>query len=346
MSIPCFRLYLLHYTHMNTPIDLLCIGDTVTDAFIELQDATVSCDINNENCTISMRFGDKIPYRDVTILPAVGNSANAAVAGARLGLSVQLVSDIGDDDQGKQTIAQLTSETVGTDHMSVHTGIKTNYHYVLQYGAERTILVKHENYPYQFPTVSENPAWVYLSSLGNNTESYHDQIADYLESNPDIKLAFQPGTFQMKMGIEKLSRIYKRTHAFFCNKSEARKILGLPDADYPELHTALHNLGPVIVVITDGPNGATISDTTNGYFIPMYPDPKPPVERTGAGDATSSTCVCALHLGYDLPTALSMGMINSMSVVQYVGAQAGLLNMEQIQELLNNKPRSFTPEKL
>jgi sugar/nucleoside kinase (ribokinase family) len=331
---------------MNTPIDFLCIGDTVTDAFIELQDATVSCDVNNEHCTITMGFGDKIPYRDVVILPAVGNSANAAVAGARLGLSTALVSDIGNDTAGTETLEHLQSEHIDTDLISVHTGIKTNYHYVLRYGAERTILVKHENYPYQFPAISQNPAWVYLSSLGNNTETYHDQIADYLENNPDIKLAFQPGTFQMKMGTEKLSRIYKRSHAFFCNKSEARKILNLPDAEYPELHTRLHALGPVIVVITDGPNGATISDTEHGYFIPMYPDPKPPVERTGAGDATSSTCVCALHLGYDLPTALSMGMINSMSVVQYVGAQAGLLNLDQIKELLDNKPDSFTLEKL
>ena len=66
--------------------DIVAIGDIVTDAFIELKDAEVHCDINHEQCMLSMRFGDKIPYKDVVIAPAVGNSPNAAVAAARLGL--------------------------------------------------------------------------------------------------------------------------------------------------------------------------------------------------------------------------------------------------------------------
>ena len=60
--------------------DFVAIGDTVTDCFIKLKDATVTCDIDNENCKICMRFKDKIPYEDVFIVPGVGNAANAAVA--------------------------------------------------------------------------------------------------------------------------------------------------------------------------------------------------------------------------------------------------------------------------
>ncbi|MEZ4210904.1 MAG: hypothetical protein R3B39_01235 [Candidatus Paceibacterota bacterium] len=65
---------------------ILAIGDIVTDAFIQLQDARVSCDINDDNCTISMRFGDKIPYKDVEVVKAVENSPNAVVSASRLGL--------------------------------------------------------------------------------------------------------------------------------------------------------------------------------------------------------------------------------------------------------------------
>jgi hypothetical protein len=68
-------------------LDVLSVGDVVTDAFIDLLDAQVHCDINNEDCTISMRFGDKIPYRDVIITRAVGNAANASVAARRFNLS-------------------------------------------------------------------------------------------------------------------------------------------------------------------------------------------------------------------------------------------------------------------
>ena len=47
--------------------DFLAIGDIVIDAFIELENVEVHCDINNENCTICMKFADKIPYKDVTV---------------------------------------------------------------------------------------------------------------------------------------------------------------------------------------------------------------------------------------------------------------------------------------
>lgn len=210
------------------PIEFLAIGDIVTDAFIELEEAQVHCNIDNEDCTITMRFGDKVPYRDVVILPAVGNSPNAAVAAARIGMQAGLITDIGNDTQGTECLDHLTKESVATEYISKHDGIKTNYHYVLRYGPERTILIKHEKYPYQFPTITNNPQWVYLSSLGEGSAAYHDQIADWLEKNPQIKLAFQPGTFQMKAGIDAMKRIYAHTEAFFCNKDEARRITNLP----------------------------------------------------------------------------------------------------------------------
>ena len=64
--------------------------------------------------------------------------------------------------------------------------------------------------------------------------------------------------------------------------------------------------------------------------MPMYPDPKEPILRTGAGDAFASTFTSAIILGADVPTALAWGPINSMSVVQYMGAQEGLLNREEL----------------
>lgn len=327
-------------------IEFLAIGDIVSDAFIDLIDAQVHCNINNEDCTISMKFGDKIPYRDVIELPAVGNSPNASVAAARLGTGSALIANIGDDHHGQDCIKKLQSEHIDTELITEHAGIKTNYHYVLRYGPERTILVKHEHYPYSFPKPSYTPKWVYLSSLGEGTEDYHNAIMDWLTEHPEINLAFQPGTFQMRAGLEKMKRVYARSNAFFCNKDESRRILNLPTADYPELHAKMRELGPEIVCITDGPNGATISNTEHGWFVPMYPDPQPPVERTGAGDATSSTTVCAIMMGHDLPTALSWGVINSMNVVQYVGAQEGLLSQEKIQEFLKNAPDSFQVKEL
>lgn len=313
--------------------DIIAIGDTVTDAFIKLKDAQVSCDVNKEHCTISMSFGDKVPYESVEVVPAVGNSANAAVSASRLGLKAALVTHLGKDDNGKEALARLSSEKVGTEFVSVEEGKKTNYHYVLWYGDDRTILVKHEEFSYQLPDLGE-PKWLYLSSLGENTLNYHMQIAEYLKAHPSVSLAFQPGTFQLKLGADKLKDIYTRTKIFFCNVDEAERVLGINTLGIEELLKRLKALGPEIVVITDGPKGAYAYDGNQVYKQAPYPDPKPPFERTGAGDAFASTTVAALALGKDLQTALSWGAVNSMSVVQQVGAQKGLLSREEIEKYL------------
>lgn len=155
-------IYYLHGTYKK-PIEFLAIGDMVSDAFIELLDAQVNCDINNENCTISMIWY-KIPYKGVTVLNAVGNSPNASVSAKRLGLSSALMSHIGDDSVGKDCLSALDTEGISKQYITVEAGKKTNYHYVLKYGPERTILIKHESFDYKLPHPEQEPAWVYLSS--------------------------------------------------------------------------------------------------------------------------------------------------------------------------------------
>jgi ribokinase len=75
--------------------------------------------------------------------------------------------------------------------------------------------------------------------------------------------------------------------------------------------------------------------------MPMYPDPADPVDRTGAGDAFASTFTSAIALGLSPEEALAWGPINSMSVVQYIGAQAGLLTRAQLEAFLKNRPAEY-----
>src|SRR3989338_1388823 len=157
-------------------LDLLAIGDITTDAFIRLKEASVHCDIDKKNCQLCMRFADKIPYEFVEVIRAAGNSANAAVCASRLGLTAGLVSDIGGDLNGKECVEHLQTENVDTSYITKHDGEKTNYHYVLWFEDERTILVKHEEYHYKLPAIEPPPKWVYLSSLGGSSEEYHEQI--------------------------------------------------------------------------------------------------------------------------------------------------------------------------
>lgn len=329
--------------------DFVAVGDIVIDAFIDLseKDARVICDADGRACQLSMNFGAKIPYKDVTIIPAVGNSPNAAVSAKRLGLKTGLYSNIGHDRDGKDCLEALRREGVATDFIVQHEGKKTNYHYVLRYGAERTILIKHEEFPYKLPLFVEPPRYLYFSSIGENSLAFHHEIAEYVTAHPETKLVLQPGTFQIRLGYEELKDLYQHTEIFFCNVEEAQQILNIEGRDVSTLLRALKKLGPKIPVITDGPKGAFALDIDdNVWFMPIYPDPGPPVDRTGAGDAFASTFTSAIALGHTVETALAWGPINSMSVVQYIGAQAGLLTTEQMAQFLKDAPPTYKAKKV
>lgn len=333
--------------YMQRNIDFLAIGDVVIDAFIRLKDATVHCDVDTKACKLCVDFGSKVPYEFVEVVPAVGNSANAAVAAARLGLTSALVASVGNDANGLECINHLHKDHVITDFIKVQEGKKTNYHYVLWYEDERTILIKHEPFEYKLPDFG-TPRFIYLSSLGEEAFGLHRDIVSVIKNNPDIKLAFQPGTFQIKLGAEKIKEVYENAYVFFCNVEEARIILGKEFAknEVIKLLEAIAALGPKIVVITDGRNGAYLYDNSDAYFMPPYPDPKAPYERTGAGDAFSSTFVSALALGLAPHEAIMWAPINSMSVVQQIGAQKGLLKKEDLLEFLKHAPETYRLKKI
>ncbi|MES2216200.1 MAG: carbohydrate kinase family protein [Patescibacteria group bacterium] len=328
-------------------IDILSIGDITTDAFIKLKEAEVHCKINTQDCELCMRFGDKLPFESVKVVKAVGNGPNAAVAAARLGLQSALVANMGDDDNGKDCMRSLQHDRVITTHVKVHKGKPTNYHFVLWYEVDRTILVNHTEYDYRMPNVPA-PKWIYLTSLGGHTFPYHMQIADYLEANPGVKLAFQPGTFQMKLGFEELKRIYAKTDLLVVNVEEAQRMLEL-GSDVRDIKVLIQGLakhGPKLVIITDNTNGAYLFDGDHYYHIGMYPDPRPAIERTGCGDAFASTFVTALALGKTPLEAFMWAPINPMSVAQFVGAQEGLLTMDQLEWWLKRAPEDYKPKEI
>jgi len=328
----------------NEQLDFLAVGDIVTDAFIELSNAHISnIDGNRELC---MNFGDKLPYKDVVVVPAVGNSPNAAVSAHRLGIKTALATNLGDDKFGIEQLDQLKTEGIGTDHVTVHEGEDSNYHYVLRLGAERTILVKHTEFEYSFPEMEVGPRFIYLSSLAENSLPYHQEIAEFLKKHPESKLVFQPGTFQMELGKEKLKDLYELSYIFFCNKEEAQRILGTDEQDISNLLKMMREIGPEIAVITDGPNGAYVYDGEKVLWGGMYPDPAEPVDRTGAGDSFASTFTSALILGKSIEEALKWGPINSMSVVQHIGAQEGLLTKDKLEEFLAEAPEDYVVKEI
>lgn len=329
-------------------LEILAVGDVVIDAFIKLIDDEEKLIRIKDEVELAIPFGTKIPFDHADVIPAVGNASNASVAFARLGLKSGLVANIGNDGYGRDILARLGSESVDDRFIHINPGKKSNYHYVLWYKDDRTILIKHEEYDYHWPRfrIVDIPQWIYFSSISEHALEYHDEMAAWLERHPSVKLAFQPGTFQIEAGTKRLKRIYARSEVLAVNREEATTISKGDHHDINDLFDKLHALGSRIVLISDGHAGAYASDGQQRWKMPIYPDPKPPYDRTGAGDAFTSTFVAALAKGADVQSALLWAPINSMSVVQKVGAQAGLLTEPEINKYLHKAPEWYHPERI
>ena len=169
--------------------------------------------------------------------------------------------------------------------------------------------------------------------MARTAPEYYEQLVAWLDAEPSVRFAFQPGTFQIAQGIEAMLGLYRRTDLLICNREEAVEIGGGDHGLLGRHPRVLHRLGPNSVVVTDGPDGAYASDGSRRYRVPAYPDPSPPKERTGAGDAFSSALVAALIKGLPLDEAMAWAPVNAMSVVQEVGSQIGPPERERIAHL-------------
>ncbi len=323
--------------------DVLCVGDAATDVFIRLSDAHIRTWEDGHGHWMDLPFGGKVPFEYALTVEAGGNAANAAVGLSRLGVPTGIAAHVGSDDIGRTMQAALEREGVDTHLVRFDPTQPSNRNFVLWFGQDRTILVRHELYDYHWPHLSprEVPRWVYLSSVGCDAAAYYEQLVGWLRSEPSVRLAFQPGTFQIAQGVEAMRGLYGRADLLICNREEAVEIGGGDHGSLAEILESLHRLGPSTVVVTDGPEGAYASDGSLRYRVPSYPDPAPPTERTGAGDAFSSALVAALVKGLPLDTAMAWAPVNAMSVVQEVGSQTGLLGEREVRKHLEAAPASY-----
>jgi len=319
-------------------LDIISIGDTTTDVFLDIHDADLHCNVKKEECLLCLRYASKVPVKSVVEIDAVGNAANNAIGSARLGLKAAIWTSLGNDINGGQALDVFKEENVGTDLIIKDETKGTNFSAVLNFNAERTILVYHEKRKYDFPELPKSK-WIYLTSMAAGWEKITKPLLNHI-ANSETNLAFNPGTYQLKSGLRKLRTIFKVTDLLIVNLEEAQKILGVVKP-VEFLLKELWKQGAKKVVITNGPEGADGFDGKSHCHMPIYPDPQPVVERTGCGDSFSTAFIAALIYGKDMHEGLKWGAANARSVIQYVGAREGLLPVEKIEQTLKEFPHIF-----
>ena len=320
--------------------DLISVGDTTLDVFLELEEEVKIIKDKSGVDYLGLVNAEKIPVKKLTIIPAVGNSANVAIGASRLGLKTAIYTILGEDQTGHDSIKVLKDEKVADDYITIDKKSGSNFSAVLNYKAERTILVHHEHRTYNLPKLA--PAhWMYFSSLAEGHEKLHSQIPRYVKAN-NVKLGFNPGSFQLREGLNTMKPILRVLEVLFVNRAEAQTLVG-KEPDIKKLFAKLHKEGPKIVVITEGPKGSYASDGKHIYFLDIFPAPL--VERTGAGDAFATGFISALANGESVKDAMRWGTISSASVIQYIGAREGLLTKKVMMATIKKNP-AFQPKEI
>lgn len=312
--------------------DLISVGDCVIDTFIPLLDASVESDGGEPK--LCLRYGDKIPVGPSISLVA-GNAANNAIGSARLNLKAAIYTNVGDDLDADKIKHKYKQERVDTRYVVKNSNLPSNHHIVLDFRGERTILIYHQPWKFNLPDLDQ-ARWIYLTSLSPSfvESNLLDQLINYLERT-NAKMLYNPGTFQIKHGVRKNPRLLSLTELFIVNLEEAKIILGHKESEnipVTKLLTAVMDLGPKLVVITDGKQGSYGYDGENFYHLGLFPAHL--VEGTGSGDAYATGTLAGLFHGEDLAGAMRWGGANSASVVEQVGPQAGLLTYSQMKEKL------------
>jgi len=312
---------------------ILSIGEATIDSFMFLSDGNVHCNVNHSRCEFCLKYAEKVIADDLHFSVG-GNAANTSVAFSRFGLSSQIYSITGDDWIGKRIHEVLEKEDVDCQFLDIEPG-NTSYANILVFKGERNLIVYHVPRKYHLPKF-EDVDWLYLTSMGKNYLPAYEQVLTYVK-NTGVKVGFNPGSYQLRDGVHRLRPFLKMSEVLFLNLQEARSLTELrSSATVHHITEELYDLGPKIINITDGANGAYCFDGRALIHQKIFPGKV--IETTGAGDAYAAGFTAALFYGEPLDEAMRWGMANSASVISQVGAQKGLLAKNRIVEILNDHP--------
>ncbi len=304
--------------------DIITIGTATKDIFLKSKKIKVRDDIRFiSGKSMAFEAGSKVEIDEV-ITTIGGGATNSATTFVRLGLKTATYLNIGKDLAGREIKHFLKKERIRTSFIVEEKKYLTSSSIILlEPQGERVVFVHRGAVikSYQLRIKSLNAKWIYLSSVNGNLKVL-EKIASYVREK-NIKLAFNPGSKEMKLGIRKLFPILNVTTILILNRGEASDLMDLPYKSGKTIVRQACKLTPGIEIITDGKNGADVVYEGELYSIGIYNWPL--IDRLGAGDAFGSGFVGAYIKYKNIKKALQYAAANASSVVTKIGTKAGII---------------------
>lgn len=323
-------------------IDVITIGSAVVDNVLLI-----------EKKPQEIRPGDKVLVSKRWTYSG-GGATNAAVALAKLGLKVGIITKLSRDHEAdfiekelkgyniKLLTKRKNKSRLPTSSSSIIVSTKEKDRIIYTYKGASDDLNETD---FSFRKLKK-AKWVYLASLTGKSFATGKKIAEYCKEHR-IPLLWNTSTYLARMGKGRLGPFLKAATILVLNKKEAQLLLESREEEPRKLLEKLQKLGPETVVITQGAkkvwalHGAYGDDEKDkndqrdkkGNRYKMYtvsPAKTKVVDTTGAGDAFTATLLGMLLKGHDFPAALKMGVKNAQSVIKQHGAKNGLLTYHEL----------------
>ncbi len=314
--------------------DLVTIGTATRDVFLRSDSFFILEDKKHAPGGKAECFplGAKIDIGE-PVFTIGGGAANAAITGARQGLKTAAVFSVGNDESGETIIEVLKEEGVKI-YPEIHDNLGTAYSTImLQENGERTVLVyrgasEEMSYDDLF-FGSLKTKWVYITPGGLPFGVISNAIKTARKNG--AKVAINPSSHYIKTGKNFLREIMTMIDVVIMNREEAAEFTGVAQDDEAGIFKAFDGLVLGLAVMTDGRNGVSVSDGKILHHAGVFKE-KQIADRTGAGDAFGSGFVAALINGYGEKDAVRIASANATSVVEQIGAQAGILRTDDLKD--------------
>jgi 2-dehydro-3-deoxygluconokinase len=252
-------------------------------------------------------------------LRVAGAESNFAIALSRLGVSVEWISQVGDDAFGDLVVRAVSSEGVGVDHVKVHPTAPTGMYFkVRDAGSSRVFYYRKDSAAsHMAPGDVPDQLWdgvrlVHLTGITMGiSSSARDLVVEtaarakrggaMVSFDPNYRPSLWSGSEDAAAACRE---VFSYTDWYLCGLDEGMSLFGVGDAS--ELFTALREAGIKRAVVRIGPRGAIIDEGSGPVEVPPA-ELERVVDEIGAGDGFAAGFTFALLHGWDARTGVAVG---------------------------------------
>ncbi len=290
---------------------------------------TARIGVVGSNMVDLVTYGERLPAPGETLeadrfeLGQGGKGANQAAAAAKLGATVLMVSRVGDDMFGRNTIASMQALGIDTSHVRAVPGASSGVApiFVMPNGENSILIVKGANETLSPADVEEAAADLLacdliLLQLEIPLETVYHTIKWAHRNGRRVLLNPAPATHALS--FERIAAV----DFFMPNQTELAILSGLPTDTADQAEAAARVLlerGMRTVVVTLGADGALLVGQDGSARIP--PVRVEALDTTGAGDAFIGAFAFHYTAGLDLRAALSEAACYAAHSVTRAGTQ-------------------------